>query len=331
VKHHAAIAKFLAEKKATGRFSSERTIVSYRRCLELHAEDANANGHPTVRSVDTGDIVTTLGRWRGQNTKRNRRAILVSYYDWAAANGHRPTNPARSVQAPKRRNNTPPVAGPQEIQAVMAEARRRGGRDWWAIELLAGTGIRRAELLGGQLRDLDRDGWYHVRPEVAKGGRERWVPAGLAIRAVRDDLRKHRGHPKHHILASSQTVEVGVPEPQMKEDPWRPMSQQALMRLVDRVCGPTGANVRFRMTPQAFRRHYGYVIAQEHGIWVAQAVLGHADVGTTVEHYTGIASESDTNAARKTVDARLNWPSGNGEKEAPTGFEPVHGTGKTRR
>jgi site-specific recombinase XerD len=288
VKHHAAIAKFLAEKKATGRFSSERTIVSYRRCLELHAEDANANGHPTVRSVDTGDIVTTLGRWRGQNTKRNRRAILVSYYDWAAANGHRPTNPARSVQAPKRRNNTPPVAGPQEIQAVMAEARR-------------------------------------------KGGRERWVPAGLAIRAVRDDLRKHRGHPKHHILASSQTVEVGVPEPQMKEDPWRPMSQQALMRLVDRVCGPTGANVRFRMTPQAFRRHYGYVIAQEHGIWVAQAVLGHADVGTTVEHYTGIASESDTNAARKTVDARLNWPGGNGEKEAPTGIEPVHGTGKTRR
>lgn len=323
MKHHTAIAQYLAEKRASGRFTSDTTVRSYRRTLELHAEDATSAGHQTLKSTDAGDVLATLNRWRGANTKRNRRAQLVSYYDWASRRGYRADNPARSTESPKRKVNTPPVAAPAEIEAVMTEARRRGGRDWWAIELLAGTGIRNAELRGLQLRDLDRPGWLHIRAENAKGGRERWVPAGRAIQAVRDDVRQYRDKPRQHVLASSQTAEVGVPQPQMTENPWEPMSPQALMRLVDRVCGPTGANVRLRMTPQAFRRHYGYVIASTHGVWVAQAVLGHADVGTTVEHYTGLATEVETNAARESIDARLKWPGIDTSTEAPTGFEPV--------
>jgi integrase len=38
------------------------------------------------------------------------------------------------------------------------------------------AGIRNAELRGLQRRHFERAGWIHVSADIAKGGRERWVP-----------------------------------------------------------------------------------------------------------------------------------------------------------
>lgn len=326
-----AIDAYITEQRAEGRFTSPRTEHAYRRTLELHAQDAASHGHHDAASTNRADILTTLARWDHPATKRNRRAHLVGFYNWTVRAHVRPSNPAHETRGPKRRTSSPLILGPHEIAAVLAAARTHGGTHWWATEILAGAGLRNAELRGLQVRDLARHGYVHIRPENGKGGRERWIPTGNAIQAVRANVTQARTHPHDHIICARQTIEVGVPDPEMREYPDKPISPQGLMRMIARVSDD--ANIGIRITPHMLRHHYGHTIASTHGIWVAQALLGHADVGTTVAHYAGRANEHDVTAARHALDNATGWPaetsqagttSASLEQKAPTGVEPVY-------
>lgn len=61
-----------------------------------------------------------------------------------------------------------------------------------------------------------------------------------------------------------------------------PLDNRALNEVIWQVC--RGAGVR-RYTAHAFRRFAGTQMKRDHGIESAQAMLGHAHMSTTIEHY----------------------------------------------
>lgn len=320
VKHAKAIDLYIREQWADGRFNSPRTERDYRATLARHANIAQQAGHPTVQAADRQDILDTLEHWTHPTSKRTRRAQLVSYYDWAQRAGRRDSNPARQTRAPKRTRTQPMILGRQEVLAILGVARQWGGQGWWAIEILACTGLRNAELRGLKARDLGRRGWVHVPPEIAKGHRERWIPATESVHSVAGEVGRTR-RPGEYVLASQQTMEVGITDPAMRQDPERPMSPQALMRLLQRASRE--ADLGIGVTPHMLRHHFGHQVATLGSIWSAQALLGHADIGTTVDFYTGRATETETAKTRDAMSAEMGWAKGS---KAPTGIEPVTAT-----
>jgi hypothetical protein len=60
-----AIDLYIADMRAEGRITSDKTEVSYRACLNAHADDV---GNRDPRSTFREDVTRTLRRWSHPNT-----------------------------------------------------------------------------------------------------------------------------------------------------------------------------------------------------------------------------------------------------------------------
>jgi hypothetical protein len=93
------------------------------------------------------------------------------------------------------------------------------------------------------------------------------------------------------------------------------------------------AGIHAHVHPHVMRHAFGDHVARYAGIKNAQALLGHADVGTT-QVYTGAPTLDELAAAIKgirfAVQANRGSTPGNAARsprEAPTGIEPVASSG----
>jgi integrase len=68
---------------------------------------------------------------------------------------------------------------------------------WNAIFLLFCAGLRNAEVRGLQGRHFQRAGLIHVSADIAKGGRERWVPVIPDLVAVVAEIRASVGRDEY--------------------------------------------------------------------------------------------------------------------------------------
>ena len=136
------------------------------------------NGQPLAASTQYGALVVVrqLFRWL------SRQAVLLA-------------NPASELQLPKLPQRLPQaVLSPEEVESVLAVpevSTPAGLRDRAMLELLYSTGVRRMELVGLRLFDVDARGTVWVRQ--GKGRKDRVVPVGeraLAwVRRYVDDAR----------------------------------------------------------------------------------------------------------------------------------------------
>src|SRR5919198_1253312 len=137
-----AIELFLEDMFALGRLNTEHSIAEYRRTVLKHAEDARgARPDATTRS----EVKVTLRRWSHPNTKRRKRTMLVSFYDWMVEEGFRPDNPARQVRAPRGREPRGRRLAPDGVRALHAPPRGGGERRmafFPACAGLRGSGLR---------------------------------------------------------------------------------------------------------------------------------------------------------------------------------------------
>jgi integrase len=101
-------------------------------------------------------------------------------------------------------------------------------------------------------------------------------------------------------------------------------SRQVLRTVVMELGG--GAGIHAHLTPHSMRHAFGDHVARHAGIKNAQALLGHADVGTT-QMYTGAPTLDELAKAiegyRFGVERTHVPPDPQIPLEAPTGIEPV--------
>jgi integrase/recombinase XerC len=267
-----AIEDYVADMRAFGRLSTERSAQEYRRVLRSHGEDA-ASADPTTTTRE--DVKRTLRRWTHPNTQRRRRSVLVSFYDWLVEEGMRLDNPARQTRSPRGRQPWVKRMTLEEVRLFLAAARGRTERRVAYLGICAG--LRRNELRQLQGRHLARAGLIWVSGDIAKGGRERWVPVIADLAPVVEEIRA-REPPEHYVVP--RRVWVGssrgfVP----REFPELPCHAKTIWRIVRRIGRRAG--ISYPVHPHLMRHAFASQVTRLAGVHTAQAVLGHASIQTT--------------------------------------------------
>jgi len=291
----AAAELYIADMRALGRLTTDRSAGEYRRTLLQHASDAEASD---PRATTRLDAKRTLRRWGHPNTQRRRRSMLVSFYDWMVEEGLRSDNPARQTRAARGREPSVHRLTFEETRRFLAAARGRTERRVAYIGVCAG--LRRNEIRLLQGLHFQREGWIWIPSELAKGGRERWVPVIKDLAPVVREVRETT-EPEHYILPGTKWVESthGLRPVTVAECPCH---AKTIWRIVQRIGRRAG--LATAVHPHILRHAFAEHVSRRAGLRVAQAVLGHASIQTT-EGYLAKPSLDELAVATATLTFAL--------------------------
>lgn len=322
-----AINMFLDDMKAEGRINSPRSERAYWDCLVLHAQDV---GNRDPRSVGREDIKRTLRRWPNRNTRRVRHAYLTSFYDWSMEEGYRKDNPARAVRRTKAEEAEVYKLTHSEIQDVRNACVTPLEHQLITFGLF--TGLRVQELRGLQGRHLARAGWVHVSRDIGKGGKERWVPVLPELVEIIEDLADlgldEYVFPSQHFGIYDKDRHH---ERRINRD--KPMGATTMWRYVKAVGQRAG--IAADIGPHTLRHAFCDLVTRGTSLDVAQALMGHADIGTTSGYRSAPTMDELAGAIR-----RLSAPDETPQTQRPVfsevetvGIEPtiLPGSGPSER
>lgn len=269
----AAVAElYIDDMRALARLTTDRSAAEYRRTLLQHAGDAHTTD---PRATTREDAKRTLRRWSHPNTQRRRRSVLVSFYDWMVEEGLRPDNPARQTRSARGREPRVHRLTLEETRRFLAAARGHTERRIAYLGVCAGLRRNEMRLLRG--RNFARAGWIWIPPEIAKGGRERWVPVISDLEPVVSEILETTDA-DHYVLPGTEWVEGdrGLRPVATLDRPCHSKTIWSAVRRIGRRAGiATGVH------PHLLRHAFAEHVTRRAGIRVAQAVLGHATIQTT--------------------------------------------------
>jgi integrase/recombinase XerD len=247
--------------------------------------------------VTPGLLAEYLAHLRGRITDYNRPApsplsvktlaaeasVLRSFFSWLVEHRVLLFNPAEDLQLADRTLPLPKtVLTESEVQTLLAApgADALGLRDRAILETLYSTGLRRAELAGLDLYDMDQASEV-VRVRQGKRGKDRYVPIGArALAAVRRYLHESRpglvATPKEPALFITSIA-------------GRRLHVKTLNLIVRQRAEAAG--IARRVTPHVLRHTCATHLLQGGAdLRHVQAILGHASIATT-QIYTRVAVE----------------------------------------
>jgi len=144
------------------------------------------------------DIATT----RSASTAQTRYKALRLFFAWASEEGEVDQNPMANVRPPIVPEKPVPVLSDDELRALLGSCAAKGfedRRDTAIIRVLLDTGMRRDELVGLKVSDVDVVG--RVAVVLGKGRRERGCPFGDRTAVAIDRYMRVR---KSHRLADAE-------------------------------------------------------------------------------------------------------------------------------
>lgn len=277
---------FLAEKNY-----SVHTITHRENCLRYFIAWADERGLTKPRELDRpileryqrhlfyhrkadGEPLTAA-------TQQGRIIPLRHWFLWMVKQGHLLYSPAANLDLPRPEHRLPKaILSVSEVEAVLAVpdiSHPIGLRDRAMLEVLYSTGIRRLELIGLRVHDVDFErGTLMIRQ--GKGKKDRMVPIGeraLAwVAAYRD-----RGRPE--LVTGRDQGELFLTA--MGEELRPTALTRLVLDLVDRAAiGKRGSCHLFRHTMATLMLENGADIR------FIQAMLGHACL-TTTQIYTQVS------------------------------------------
>jgi integrase/recombinase XerD len=119
-------------------------------------------------------------------TQKERLSVLTGLFSWLTKEGLILYNPASDIELPRKTHRLPKIVlSPGEVEAVMNVPdvdTAIGLRDRAILETFYSCGMRRFELIGLNIGDIDFDREL-VRIELGKGQKDRIIPIG--VRALR--------------------------------------------------------------------------------------------------------------------------------------------------
>ena len=167
--------------------STPATILIYRKELGLFLRFPDARGHsmdPTeVATIDVLDQLEDLkARGRTARTLRTRRQMILTFFNWAKAQGVVGTNPVGGIKPAKVPKRAKPLLPPEDFQKLLDmcpvetfTGARRQAMLWLMLE----SGVRKRELSNLNLEDLDWEIGL-VRMVNGKGQKDRIAPFGAS-------------------------------------------------------------------------------------------------------------------------------------------------------
>ena len=276
------VAAFLDDLLAKNR--SPRTLEAYARDLEHfgafltsgsidRADDALAV-YPRLRDATAGDIrryvlhLMQVRRYKVVAVRRNLSA-LRTFYTYLRRERIRDDQPALDVELPKPEQRKPKVLRLNEVASIVTarvdrpNAPHLATRDRAIVELLYGSGLRRAELAGLDLDDVDLG--EKVAMVTGKGNKRRMVPLTQASAdAMRSYLTVRPASADRAFFLSNRDARLGL------RQVWHIVKEYAAKSGVDRA---TTHSMR-----HSFATHF---IEGGGDVSTLQKLLGHSSIQTT--------------------------------------------------
>lgn len=252
-----------------------------------------------------------LADGRGAATHAQAIIAVRSFLTWAAAlRGHTiPMDQANYLlKVPKVEVIKPhETLSDKEIPKFLEVAKRLGKRDYALMMVALGSGVRVAELVHLDIRDIRHDGAdgtvIHVRQ--GKGGKDRLIPVRPEVRkAVEDYLTescRKRGDAGPLFLSEDRAMGA--------RDSWR-LTTKSASRIV-KACAEL-AGIEKRISPHALRHTFAFsCYLYCRNLVAVQKLLGHATINTTQRY----VSHLDQLDLRKAIPAHL--AGGRGPRQRP--------------
>jgi len=270
---------------------SERTVDNRKVYLSYFIQWAEERGL-TRPSEITKPILERYQRYLYHYRKKNgeplsfrsqhgRLVPIRAWFKWLTKNNHILYNPASELELPKLERRLPRhVLTISEAEAVLAIpnlSEPLGIRDRAMLETLYSTGIRRLELIGLKLYDMDVDrGTLMIRQ--GKGKKDRMVPIGS--RAI-GWIEKYITEVRHKLVLDPNNVTLFLSH--LGEGFTANRLTQLVREYVDAAdIGKSGSCHLFRHTMATLMLENGADIR------FIQAMLGHAKLETT-QIYTQVS------------------------------------------
>jgi integrase/recombinase XerD len=243
-------------------------------------------------------------------------APLKTWFRWMSREHHILANPAADLDLPRQPKRLPrSVPSVQEVEAILAEAEPgnpQGLRDRALLETLYATGLRRMELAGAAVYDVDLTrGILWVRH--GKGGRERVVPLGERAIAWLD---KYLTEARPELLAGESPA-------LFVNDYGEPAHADFISGKVKRYMEFAGVE---KVGSAHLLRHACATHMLEGGadIRFIQEMLGHANIETT-QIYTHVSIDKLLAVHRATHPSRLQRHRGEAGEAPGASNGPVSG------
>jgi integrase/recombinase XerD len=234
-----------------------------------------------VRNIDLLDYLASLDGALSARSQARRLSALRQLYKYLKGERLVPANPTEEIDMPRFGRRLPTFLTLAEVDALLAAPDRRtdrGARDGAMLELLYATGLRVSELVRLRLPAINFQAGYLVAH--GKGRKERLVPIGEValvslgyyVEAVRGRLLRPRGP----VQDAAFLTRLG-----------KPMTRQSFWKLLG--AHARAAGIRKSISPHQLRHSFAtHLIERGADLRAVQAMLGHADIGTT-EIYTHLS------------------------------------------
>ena len=272
---------------ANERGASAHTLRAYDRELHNFAAFmvAKLGAKYPVRKIEHQQIRAYLselyGRGLSKASTARALAAIRSWFKWLARRGYVEQNPARLVATPKLPKHLPRVPTIEQmnraVDAVADEAAAWPERDRVIFELLYGCGIRNAELVGLDLRDIH---WANEAILVrGKGRKERHVPLGdVAAQALRAYLPERAAR----LVAAGKSTDALLVNARMRGE--GRLTTRSVGRIVKRIAVAHGLTADVH--PHTLRHAFGtHMLEEGADLRAIQELLGHERLSTT-QRYT---------------------------------------------
>ena len=250
------------------RRASANTVAAYRRDLRRFAGSAGETPAARIRSHDVQQFAGRLhAQGLSPRTIARHLSSVRSFFDYLVCHRELGANPAVGVRAPKQRERLPKTMDPDQTARLFSETAESPieVRDRAMLELLYGSGIRLAELVDIDIRDLDLvNGFVTV---TGKGQKTRVVPIGkAALDAIEAWLaRRPEAGGRDPLFTSRGRARMSPRNVQLR-----------LKRIAARTTGSDGLH------PHLLRHSFASHLLESSGdLRAVQELLGHADISTT--------------------------------------------------
>ncbi|EGQ8160927.1 tyrosine recombinase XerC [Vibrio parahaemolyticus] len=252
---------------------SLHTQRNYKQQLETMAQHLAEMGLKDWSQVDAGWVRQLAGKGMREGMKASslatRLSSLRSFFDFLILRGEMSANPAKGVSAPRKKRPLPKNLDVDEVNQLLEvnEDDPLAIRDRAMMELMYGAGLRLAELVSVDVRDVQlRSGELRV---IGKGDKERKVPfSGMATEwvgkwlRVRGDLAA-LGEPA--LFVSKLGTRISHRSVQKRMAEWGQKQ-----------------SVASHISPHKLRHSFAtHMLESSNNLRAVQELLGHENISTT--------------------------------------------------
>ncbi|MDF5636888.1 tyrosine recombinase XerC [Vibrio parahaemolyticus] len=252
---------------------SLHTQRNYKQQLETMAQHLAEMGLKDWSQVDAGWVRQLAGKGMREGMKASslatRLSSLRSFFDFLILRGEMSANPAKGVSAPRKKRPLPKNLDVDEVNQLLEvnEDDPLAIRDRAMMELMYGAGLRLAELVSVDVRDVQlRSGELRV---IGKGDKERKVPfSGMATEwvgkwlRVRGDLAAP-GEPA--LFVSKLGTRISHRSVQKRMAEWGQKQ-----------------SVASHISPHKLRHSFAtHMLESSNNLRAVQELLGHKNISTT--------------------------------------------------